>query len=136
MTSLLSEDQIADYIARVNAGRLPKPDACRLCHHAGHLRWHGRYQRTLITMTKIYALPIKRLLCTLCHHTFAWLPSFIVKFHRYAKTVIRTALTWLKSRTFHSVAEAIANNMVEPKEPALAPLTLYFWRRKFNQVRI
>lgn len=82
-------------------------------------------------MTKIYTLPIQRLLCTLCHHTFAWLPSFILKFHRYAQEVIHTALAWLKSRTFSAVAEAIANRFPEPKEPALAPLTLYFWRRKF-----
>jgi hypothetical protein len=126
------DEKIASYLSRLQGGRRPKPAACQLCQGIGHLRRHGHYERTLITMTKIYTLPIQRLLCTLCRHTFAWLPDFIVKFHRYAKEVIRTALAWLKSHTFHAVAEAIANRFPEPKEPALSPLTLFYWRRKFQ----
>ena len=130
------DKRISNYLAGFQEDRLPKPTACQLCQGAGHLRRHGRYQRTLITMTKIYTLPIQRLLCTLCHHTFASLPSFVAKFHRYALEVIRTAIIWLKTRTFHAVAEAIANRFPEPKEPAIAPLTLYFWKRKFGEIRV
>ena len=87
--------------------------------------------RRLITLTKIYSLPICRLFCTLCRHTFVLLPPFIIKFYHYAKEVIYAALAQLKSRTYHAVAEAIANGLAEQKDRGLSTLTLYFWRRKF-----
>ena len=89
--------------------------------------------RTLITMTMIYRLPIKRVLCTLCRHTFAWLPSFVVKFHRYAKEVILTALHWLKTLTYEAVTDLLVNRLMGDQEHNLATVTLHLWRRKFTK---
>lgn len=83
--------------------------------------------RTLITLAQTYSLPIKRLLCAFCRRTFALLPVFVQKFHRYAKELIRRALRLLKSRTY----EAVADWFVEEGPRYVAVLTLYFWRRKF-----
>lgn len=126
----LLESTINDYLQRFKEKRLPKPMACEVCKRPGHLRWHGSYTRSLIAFTKTYSVPILRLFCTHCRHTFALLPSFIVKFHRYAKEVIRTAIAWLKSHTFEAVAERLGNLRSE-RDGRLAILTLYLWRLKF-----
>jgi len=125
------ERAIEAYAARFHEERPAKPGRCQRCGHRGPLHWHGHYVRRLITRTKIHALPIRRLFCTLCRRTFALLPPFVVKFCHYAKEVIDTALAWLKSRTYHSVAESIANGLVEQEHRGLATLTLYFWQRRF-----
>lgn len=125
------EREIEDYVARFRKGRLPKPCRCQRCRGCGPLHWHGHYVRRVITLSKAHSLPVRRLFCTLCRHTFALLPAFVVKFCHYAKEVIDTALAWLKSRTYQSVAESIANGLDEQKDRALSTLTLYFWRRRF-----
>jgi hypothetical protein len=91
--------------------------------------------RRLIALAKTYSVPVRRLFCTLCHHTFALLPPFISKFHRYAKEVIGTALHWLKTRTYEAVADLLSNGYLAREDRDLAPLTLYFWRRKFGQMQ-
>jgi hypothetical protein len=97
------------------------------------LRWHGSYVRRLITLVNTYSLPIRRLFCSRCRHTFALIPSFIVKFHRYAKEIIQRAFNWLKTLTFDAVAERLSNDCLARENHNLAPLTLYLWRRKFGQ---
>lgn len=123
---------IDHYIAEVRTGELAKPRHCAICASAGGLSWHGMYLRSLITLTQTWILPVKRLYCRFCDHTFALLPCFVVKFHRYAKEVIHSALTWLKTCTYEAVAENIASRYDGPDEPNIATLTLYFWRCKFG----
>ena len=122
------DDQILAYVARVEEGRLAKPSRCQLCGHSGRLRWHGTYLRTLITLARTHILPIKRFLCACCRRTFAHLPVFVAKFHRYAKGLIRRALRLLKSQTY----EAVTDWFVEQGQRYVAVLTLHFWRRKFS----
>lgn len=71
------------------------------------------------------AIPIKRLYCRLCDHTFALLPAFVVKFHRYARAAITTALRALRSHTF----EAVSNLFTERGRRYVAPLTFYLHGR-------
>jgi len=126
----LIETQIDVYVRHFHNKQLVKPGQCQRCKQAGGLRWHGSYTRGLIALAKTYSVPIRRLFCSLCRHTFAFLPSFIVKFHRYAREVIRTATAWLGTHTFEAVAERL-DNLRNEHESRLATLTLYFWRRKF-----
>jgi hypothetical protein len=91
------------------------------------LRWHGSYRRSLITLTQTVLIPIKRLFCCFCCHTFAVLPDFILKWHRYAKEVIKGAVRRLKHFTY----DAVANWFMEKAQLDVAALTLYFWRKKF-----
>ena len=121
------EEQIRSYLACVQEGRLHKPARCQVCGCSGRLKWHGSYVRTLITLVKTHSLPIKRVLCVFCGCTFAHLPVFVEKFHRYAKELIRRALRLLKSKTY----EAVADWFVEAGQKNVAVLTLYFWHRKF-----
>lgn len=121
------DEQIQGYLARVREGRLPKPACCQLCGRSGQMRWHGSYLRTLITLAQTHVLPIKRVFCVLCGGTFAHLPIFVAKFHRYAKELIRRALRLLKSRTY----EAVADWFVEEGRRYVAVMTLHFWRRRF-----
>jgi hypothetical protein len=67
------------------------------------------------------------LFCALCRHTFAFLPDFILKFHRYARGVITNAVRQLKRRTY----DAVASWLMEKINRNVATLTLYFWRKKF-----
>ena len=97
------------------------------------MRWHGSYVRSLIALAATYSIPVRRLFCTLCRHTFALLPSFLIKFHRYAKEVITTALHWLRTRTIEAVAELLTNHLMAGKEHNLATVTLHLWRRKFKK---
>ena len=90
--------------------------------------------RRLVALAKSYSIPVRRVFCTLCRHTFALLPSFVSKFHRYAKEVITKALRWLKTRTYETVADLLSNGSLSREDHDLAPLTLYFWRRKFGQM--
>ena len=89
--------------------------------------------RRLVGPTKTYSVPIRRLLCTLCRHTFALLPSFIAKFHRYAKEVIQTALDWLKSHTYEATVDFLVNRLMGGREQNLATVTLHLWRCKFGK---
>lgn len=122
---------ISRYLEKVRVGGLAKPSRCAICARANSLSWHGTYLRSLITLTRTWIIPVKRLYCRLCDRTFALLPSFVVKFHRYAREVIRSAIRWLKSCTYEAVAERIANGFARPRKRDIATLTLYFWRRKF-----
>ena len=118
---------IERYLEKVRAGGLEKPSRCAICASANSLSWHGTYLRNLITLTRTWIIPVKRLYCKCCDRTFALLPSFIVKFHRYARAAIKTALRALRSRTF----EAVADLFMEQGGFDVSPLTFYFWRRKF-----
>jgi len=129
----LLETEIDDYLRSFQEKRLAKPAQCRICKQQGYLRWHGSYVRQLIALANTYSVPIRRLLCSRCRHTFALLPSFIAKFHRYAKEIIQRALDWLKTLTFDVVADRLSNDCLARENHSLAPLTLYLWRRKFGR---
>lgn len=81
-----------------------------------------------MTMTAAHTLPIRRLFCAFCRHTFALLPSFVVKFHRYARESIRRALRLLGSHTYEAVAGMFAGQV----ENCIAIMTLHLWRRRFS----
>lgn len=121
------DEQIRRYCACVGEGRLPKPACCQGCGRSGCLRWHGSYLRTVITLAETHIVPIKRVLCVFCGLTFAHLPVFVEKFHRYAKALIHRALRLLESRTY----EAVAGWFGLEGRGCVAVLTLHFWRRKF-----
>ena len=122
------EQKAKDYCACVEANRIPKPECCQVCGRAGRLRWRGTYARSLITLAKTYTLPIKRVSCRFCGHTFGLLPGFVMKFYHYARETILYAVRMLRSHTFEAVAGKF---IIEQKNRCLATLTLYFWRRKF-----
>lgn len=122
------ERKAKDYCARVEENRIPKPECCQVCGRAGRLRWRGSYARSLITLAKTHPLPIKRVFCCLCGHTFGLLPDFVLKFYHYARETILYAVRMLRSHTFEAVAGKF---IMERKNRCLATLTLYFWRRKF-----
>lgn len=120
------ESQVKVYLHRFHERPSSKPRRCQKCKQSGHLRWHGKYARSVIALTETYALPIRRLFCAACRRTFALLPSFVEKFHHYAKETIQLALRMLKSRAYETVAGWFAEHGC-----MVAPLTLYFWRRRF-----
>lgn len=115
------------YLDMLRSGKLSKPRRCAVCGSRCKLIWHGSYARSVIAIAQTWVIPIKRLYCGLCRHTFALLPSFVVKSHRYARATIAFALRALRSRTF----EAVADLFMERGQREVSPLTFYFWRRKF-----
>lgn len=121
------DKRVTAYMAEISNGSLPKVSHCRRCGKSGHLQWHGSYTRSLIALGKKYSLPIKRLYCTLCEKTFALLPPFVAKWHRYAVEVIHFAVKALKNLTFAEVAE----RLMDEYKHYVAIETLYLWRAKF-----
>lgn len=121
------EDQIEIYLSRFKKKRLTKPVRCATCGQHGPLHWHAIYHRSLITFKGTVTLPIQRILCATCHHTFALVPDFVLKFRRYAKAIIRFALRLLPHRSYNAVADLL----MERCHRYVATLTLYFWYRRF-----
>lgn len=119
--------KVENYLTRLKQKLISKPKHCHICGHAGYLTWHQSYERSLITMTETYRLPIKRVKCGHCHHTFAILPEFVMKFYHYAKETIFFAIEMLKTCTY----EAVADKFMGHENRCLAIVTLHFWRRKF-----
>jgi hypothetical protein len=73
-------------------------------------------------------------MCPLCKHTFALLPKFIKKFHRYAKDVIAFALEQLRKFKYSKVQNKLDQLLQNlPGEPNiyLSISTLYQWKKKF-----
>lgn len=118
--------QIKQYQKAFEEDRLPKPDRCQLCGGAGPLHWHAIYKRSLICFHEMVFLPIRRVLCSACRKTFASLPDFVLKFHRYAKAVIHFALRRLTRRSYNAVADLLMDRCHRD----VATLTLYLWRRR------
>lgn len=119
--------QVESYVRRFEGNHIPKPVFCGVCRRGKRLRWHGFYHRSLIGPAQTFILPIRRIFCVVCRHTFSLLPAFAVKFHRYAKEILRFALEKLKSESY----EKAADRLMEKMERYVAAMTPYFWRRKF-----
>ena len=127
------ESVIKRYLKEVETGELEKPCRCKVCGRECNLWWHDEYTRKLITLHGIYKIPIKRLKCSLCGHTFGLIPGFIKKFHRYAKDVIDFALKELKKFSLNKVACKIAEILnTEEYETLIGSATVYTWRKKFG----
>jgi hypothetical protein len=83
----------------------------------------------LICFLGIYEIPIRRLLCPLCNRTFALIPEFVAKYHRYAKPVIAYAIESLKKLSCYAIADKLAGAM-EALDRYLDYSTLYRWKLK------
>jgi hypothetical protein len=125
---------IKKYLSDFENKKLRKPCRCEICGKKCNLTWHADYIRKIITLSGIYHLPIKRLMCPLCKHTFALLPEFVKKFRRYAKDVIAFAVEKLKKFYFEEVRDKLdrlLHNLPGEPEIYLSISTLYQWKKKF-----
>lgn len=119
---------IKKYQSDFKAERIEKPECCEVCGNKTNLTWHAEYKRKLITLNGTYELPIRRLYCTHCKHTFALLPKFIEKFYRYGKDIIIFAVKELKKHTYDHVAGELLNKI----SIEIAMNTFSKWNRKFT----
>jgi len=122
------------YLDDLEKGRIKKPDCCEICRKKCRLYWHAKYLRKLVTVCGKYEIPIKRLYCPLCKHTFALIPAFIEKFHCYGKDIIMFAVREFKKKTN---IEKIANKLavlMEAVDLYIEIPTLYRWRKKFHNI--
>ena len=122
-----TERKIKKYLKDFKKNNLKRPDWCEVCGKRVKLNWHAKYMRNVITLCGIYSLPIKRLKCPFCGHTFALLPDFIEKYHRYSRDVIAFVLRKLKRFSYKEVADAL----VGKSEICIGVLTLYNWKKRF-----
>ena len=121
------ERQVEAYLKAFEKKRLVKPTRCEVCGGTGPLHWHAVYRRSLIAFHQTVVLPVNRVFCASCRKTFASLPDFIVKFHRYARPVILFALRCLKRLSFNATADLL----MDRTSRAVVPFTLFLWRRRF-----
>ena len=122
------ENQVKRYERQLEEGSLSEPERCAVCKKESKFYAHGQYQRQLITPRQNYTLTIRRLLCTICEHTFGLLPGFVAKFHRYSKDFIETVLKKLKFLSYERAADWVMENW----ERYLSPITLFYWEREFS----
>ena len=130
MEIVRNKNDLINYLNDFENKKLKKPCRCEICGRKSNLIWHAQYIREIITLFGIYRLPIKRLMCPLCKHTFAFLPEFVKKFHRYSKDVINFALDKLKKFKYSEVIAKL-DNLMEKAEIYISNLTLYKWKKKF-----
>lgn len=71
----------------------PRPSTCPRCAAAGSLWGHGSYARQVCDHEQVFAIRIKRLLCTACQHTVSLLPSFCLPFRHYQTACIQRVLS-------------------------------------------
>lgn len=121
------ERKIKKYLKDFKKGNLKKPNCCEICGKRVKLIWHAKYMRNVIALCGTYYLPIKRLKCPSCGHTFALLPGFIEKFHGSSRDVIAFVLRKLKRFSYKEVAD----ELVEKSEILIGVLTLYNWKKRF-----
>ena len=135
MKIVRNKNHLINYLKDFENKKLKKPCRCEVCGRICNLIWHAKYIREIITLFGVCQLPIKRLLCPLCKHTFAFLPEFVKKFQRYGKDVIAFALEKLKKLDFDKVIKKIDDlffySMPE-NEIYISINTLYNWKKKFN----
>jgi transposase-like protein len=93
--------------------------------------WHGKYTRKLVTLGRIYQIPIKRLLCTVCNHTFSLLPEFVRKYCRYGADIISLVVREIRKQL--SVSQIL--DRLGSFEIYLEYPTVYRWKKKFQPVR-
>lgn len=86
-------DDVQRYAEDFPALAFPRPSACPRCAASGHLVGHGSYPRTVTDPTRAIAIRVKRLLCTVCHHTLSLLPTFCLPFRHYQTATIQTVLS-------------------------------------------
>ena len=131
--SILSykKESIKKYLSDFEKEKIKKPDIWEICGNKNNLTWHAKYTRNLITLAGIYELPIRRLYCPVCKHTFALLPEFIEKFYRYGKDVVFFAVKELKKHTY----DYVAGKLLDKISIEIAMNTFSRWNRKFaNQL--
>ena len=121
------DQEIQAYRADFEEKRLEKPSRCEVCGGTGPLHWHAEYERSLICFEGTIILPIRRVLCATCRATFALLPDFVVKFRRYARSVIGFSMDQLKRMSLNAVADLL----MERCGRVVATFTLSLWRRRF-----
>ena len=129
------EGAIKEYLAKYELGRLEKPGQCEACGKASRLRWHGKYIREIVTLSGIHRIPIKRIFCPLCRHTFGLIPGFIEKFHKYGRDVITAAVKLFKryKARIKEIAERMSELMTEA-DRYMETSTLYRWKNKFVDI--
>ncbi|MCC6191287.1 MAG: hypothetical protein IT318_19875 [Anaerolineales bacterium] len=72
-----------------------RPEACPICHMAGHMIVHGRYPRQKpleATPEPPQPVKVRRWLCTACKHTTSMLPDIFHRYRQYTWAVIGAAL--------------------------------------------
>jgi hypothetical protein len=111
-------------------GKLVKPDCCAVCGGRGNLVWHAKYTRKLITLGGVYQIPVKRLLCTVCNHTFCLLPEFVRKYCRYGADIISLVMREIGNQhSISQILDRLGSFEIYPEYP-----TVYRWKKKFQSV--
>lgn len=71
----------------------PRPSSCPRCAATGRLIGHGSYPRRVCDHTQVFPIRVKRLFCSLCHHTVSLLPSFCLPHRQYLASTIQSVLS-------------------------------------------
>lgn len=112
---------------------IEKPECCEICGKRTRLSWHAKYHRTIISLCGTYVIPIKRLYCNSCKHTFALIPEFIEKFKHYGRDIIKFVINKLKSgkHAIEEVAGELEQLLPVEISDKFSILTIYNWKKQY-----
>lgn len=108
----------------------PRPNTCPQCAACDHLIGHGSYPHHVCDHNQALAIRVKRLLCKVCRHTVALLPSFCLPHRHYLAAIIQRVLA-LHYQQKGSWA-AIRRHFAPAELPALS--TCRAWVNAFGRV--
>jgi hypothetical protein len=125
------EIELNNYLNKVKNKKQELPEACEICRRGDKLIWWSGYMRNLITFIKTFIdIPIRRVRCNACGHTFCVLPEFIVKFCRYGKDIIVYTIKELKRRVHYE--EVVGKIILRCTEQInISVHTIILWKRKY-----
>lgn len=127
--------KIEEEIKRYNEckkNNLSKPHRCIYCKNYNCLRWWSWYSRKAITLWSELTFSIKRVHCHICKRTFGCLPSFLIKYYRYAKDVIAYVLHQLKEHSYNEVADMLSL-LSEDRCILVSIQTLMRWSKLYRE---
>jgi len=108
-----------------------RPEACPICHAAGHMISHGSYPRQKpldATPEPPQPVQVRRWLCTACKHTTSMLPDIFHRYRQYTWAVIGAALIrrFVLGQTWNQI-QAELSKMPDDVAPAPSVDSIRRW---------
>lgn len=107
-----------------------RPKRCGFCCSERRPHRHGKFMRSLYTVSDFFRIPIFRFLCFECRKSFCVVPSFVESYHQSGVDVKETVIQQVTDGC--SIAEA-AESSSDLAGGHYAEKTLWRWRKRWQE---
>jgi Domain of unknown function (DUF6431) len=135
MIAIHAGDTVPEYDRAWPKVEADRPEACPICHTAGHMIVHGRYprQKPLEATPELpHPVKVRRWLCTACKRTTSMLPDIFHRYRHYTWAVIGAALIrrFVLRQTWRQI-QAELSQMPDDVAPAPSVDSIRRWCRAY-----